>query len=93
MNAPALIDPRRQAELHFVRKLEATAIEMREAVHNLNDASLRFRLAQINEDFSELLAAGKGVVHFADQVAFLAGGIKIATQNFEIEALGKEFCR
>lgn len=75
------ISKRRQAELFFTRKLQATAIELNAVTRKLDDATALFFAAQVNENYAILVDAGKAVVRYADQVAYLAGGIKIAIEN------------
>ena len=81
------IGPRRQRELFFTRKLEATAIELRDAVKKLTEARILFSLAQQNDSYHATIDAGRDVVKYADQVAYLAGGIKIAIENENREFL------
>jgi hypothetical protein len=81
-----MVDARRQqAELFFIRKLEATANEMRSAIRHLDDASMRFTVAQVNEQFGPLREAGLNILRITDQIAFLAGGIKSAIEKLEQE--------
>lgn len=80
----ATITYRRAAEIAFTSKLEATAIELRDAVKGLTQARILFSLAQQNDSYAATLDAGRAVVHYADQVAYLAGGIKIAIENEQL---------
>jgi hypothetical protein len=79
--AGSTVTYRKAAELAFTRKMEATAIEMRDAVKKLTEARILFSLAQHNDHYQATIDAGRLIVHYADQVAYLAGGIKIAIEN------------
>lgn len=76
---------RRAAELHFVRKLAATAIELRALTQSFDEVTRLFLFAQADENLARTMDAGHHVLRVADQIAFLSGGIKSALEAIPSE--------
>lgn len=81
MNAPALIDPRRQAELWAIRRTEWSAGEYLELAHRYADTAHRMRIAIENEDFAGLQLVCAEFLKISDQTAFLTDGLQRAVEQ------------